>query len=276
MLRDDSFKFEFVEEKKIDIMVAVLGCRASGKTALINRQAKGQFSENAGFHHTNNTNTRNCTWATVAVLGREIKLIIREIFDDNFQDMDSKNIFDYGLQPKQHGAVLMVFDLSSEDSIKEIHANLDQLISTYHDHPDFNPNQLIIVGNKADIVVDQNAAGAVQQALQNFKQFLKDLEKQSIYLEYMETSAKTAENVNDLFEKAVKIALVNSGNLTLTRKTRPTKRKPYSGASGSLFSSSDNIDKNTETSSKGISSSATTTTTTTTTKKRESHSPTRR
>jgi Ras-related protein Ral-A len=102
---------------------------------------------------------------------------------------------------------LCVFSLCSESSFQEVHDFRDQIIRVLDDEQ----VPFILVGNKADLALDPNERQVTREQV--------DVLTSKWRCPYYETSAKTTENVNEVYEK-------------IMRMVRDRKEQKNAGGSG--------------------------------------------
>ena len=158
--------------------ITLFGPGGVGKTSLLLRYIKDYFSE-------------------------DLKKTIGSNFLIKDVDIDGKNIrlllWDIGGQPQFHklrtiyfkgsNAALGVFDLSSSQTLLKIPGWISSIKKTVK-----KTIPMVLIGNKADLEREVDRLEA------------EDLAKR-LNCEYMETSAKTGENVELVFEKIAKACL---------------------------------------------------------------------
>ena len=160
----------------------LIGAGAVGKTSLVKRFVDGSFDTSY-----NVTIGVDFLTKDVEVNDKEVKLTIWDIGgQDRFKFM--RNRFYDGA----HGA-LLIFDLSRADTYHEIQKWLGEFRAFAGDEVPF-----ILVGNKVDLVDDIGEVVERNEA----KSFAEG--EGSIYID---TSAKTGENVEDAFQRLTKLMI---------------------------------------------------------------------
>ncbi len=180
--------------------VCLLGDGAVGKTALRERYLGKQFS--SGYVMT--------IGADFAVKKTQIKT------EEGSKDVKFQ-IWDLAGQPRfnsvrelyykgSHGG-LLIFDITRRDSFTNLYAWVDEL----YRNSGRGPTPIAILGNKVDLRTEVDDPVSEDDALK----FIDDLKaKLDIHYEipYLETSAKTGENVDESFD-----SLAHNIRLFLTR-----------------------------------------------------------
>jgi small GTP-binding protein len=172
--------------------VVIIGAAGSGKTAMVDQLTTGEFHDS--------------TRTTVGVDYRTFRLDVQqhvvqlELWDTAGQETYraiAKTYFRSAL-----GCVL-VYDTTSQTSFDELQYWFGQFRELA------SPNALVLLaGNKIDLEGNRQVSPEVAE------QFAKDH-----FLEYLETSAATATNIREVFEKLGRgiFELVQSGKLQIPR-----------------------------------------------------------
>ncbi|KAL3660312.1 hypothetical protein V7S43_014840 [Phytophthora oleae] len=157
--------------------IVLLGNSGVGKTNLISRLHKGEFNEEF-------TSTIGVEFLTHAVKvdNTDVKA---QIWDTAGQERFHAMMATY--YRKAAGA-LLVFDVGNRKSLLDIERWLDQLLNVAE--PGLHAT---LVGNKCDLPTDQRAVAAEEA-----KQFAAEH-----HMAYIETSAKTGQNVEEAFRDLV-------------------------------------------------------------------------
>ena len=157
----------------------LLGAAAVGKTSLLHQYISGKFADNYA--------------ATIGVdfLKKEIDFSNAKVAI-TIWDLAGQKQFKFlrkNFYTGSHGA-LLIFDLTREETFKEINNwYLEMKEFTNRDIP------FILIGNKLDLTEEKGRAVPEEDVKK-----LCDFFKSSFY---METSAKTGENVEDAFKKLI-------------------------------------------------------------------------
>jgi small GTP-binding protein len=172
------------------VKLVLLGEMGSGKSSLVLRYVKGQFFDYQA-------STVGAAFLTKTLPELNVKF---EIWDTAGQERY------HSLAPMYYrgaAAAIIVYDISSADSFARAKAWVREL------QRQGNPNMIMaLAGNKADLQEQRTVPADEAQAYAN---------ENGLY--FLETSAKTAANVNELFfEIARKLP-----------KTEPAARPPQSG-----------------------------------------------
>jgi Ras-related protein Rab-11A len=157
--------------------VVLLGNSGVGKTNLISRLHKGEFSEDF-------TSTIGVEFLTHAVKvdNTDVKA---QIWDTAGQERFHAMMSTY--YRKAAGA-LLVFDLGNRASLLDMERWLDQLLNVAE--PGLHAT---LVGNKCDLLADKRAV-----TTEEARQFAA-----AHHMAYVETSAKTGQNVHETFRDLV-------------------------------------------------------------------------
>ena len=162
--------------------MVLIGAGAVGKTSLVKRFVDGAFDTSY-----NVTIGVDFLTKDVDINGQEVKLTIWDIGgQDRFKFM--RNRFYDGA----HGA-LLIFDLSRADTYREIQKWLSDFRAFAGEEVPF-----ILVGNKADLIEDIGEVVERKEA----KSFAEG--EGSIYID---TSAKTGDNVEEAFQKLTRLMI---------------------------------------------------------------------
>lgn len=150
--------------------IIILGNPNVGKTSLILRWADGKFDEDGPENVDSKTKTVN-------VNNKEVKLTVTDTAgQERFRTLTSSYY-------RNADAILVVFDISNEDSYTDVAAWVEEGQRYAID------SIMFLVGNKSDLASQRVTSKETAQA------YAKDEE----IAFYMETSAKTNENVDELF-----------------------------------------------------------------------------
>ncbi|KAG7392015.1 hypothetical protein PHYPSEUDO_002724 [Phytophthora pseudosyringae] len=157
--------------------IVLLGNSGVGKTNLISRLHKGEFNEEF-------TSTIGVEFLTHAVKVDNID-VKAQIWDTAGQERFHAMMSTY--YRKAAGA-LLVFDVGNRASLVDVERWLDQLLNVAE--PGLHAT---LVGNKCDLPADKRAVTADEA-----RQFAAEH-----HMAYIETSAKTGQNVNEAFRDIV-------------------------------------------------------------------------
>ncbi|MHA2251022.1 MAG: Rab family GTPase [Candidatus Kariarchaeaceae archaeon] len=169
-------------DKSEMITVTLLGEPGTGKTSIRNHLFGDPFEEQIAM-------TVGATYKTtqIKLSAKPIKLRICDIAGQSSFEIVRKHYFN-----RSDGA-LLVFDLTNINSFKK-------LTSWANEYLESHQNQkipILLVGNKSDLEADR------QVRLKDIEVFLRAVENNPVLDEhiigYIETSAKTGENVNNGF-----------------------------------------------------------------------------
>lgn len=181
-------------------MQVLLGDMGAGKSSLVRRFVKGQFFEYQ-------ESTIGAAFSTKTLTEHNVKF---EIWDTAGQERY------HSLAPMYYrgaAAAVIVYDISSSDSFERAKSWVKEL------QRQGNPNMVMaLAGNKADL-----AETGRKVSVEDAQQYA---EENGLF--FMETSAKNAQNVNELFEEVARKlpktapAPAPAGGITLTDRA-PTK-----------------------------------------------------
>ncbi|KAG6957581.1 hypothetical protein JG687_00009901 [Phytophthora cactorum] len=157
--------------------VVLLGNSGVGKTNLISRLHKGEFDEEF-------TSTIGVEFLTHAVKVDDVD-VKAQIWDTAGQERFHAMMSTY--YRKAAGA-LLVFDVGNRASLLDVERWLDQLLNVAE--PGLHAT---LVGNKCDLPADKRAVTAEEA-----RQFAAEH-----HMAYIETSAKTGQNVNEVFRDII-------------------------------------------------------------------------
>ena len=200
--RQPKIKFE---NEKIDyyLKIGMIGNEFVGKTSLSKCYEKNEplpynnfypFSPGADF-----------LYKIINVNGKKIKVLICDTAgQEKFKSITS------GYLRGLHGCFI-VYDVTDKDSFER----LDNWIQFYKDFNQYKKRIMIILGNKVDIkerVIKRQEA----------KEFAKEKN-----LPYFETSSMTMQNINEAFERMVKMILESENENYLKRSESKFELKNY-------------------------------------------------
>ncbi|KAG3087391.1 hypothetical protein PI124_g10986 [Phytophthora idaei] len=157
--------------------IVLLGNSGVGKTNLISRLHKGEFNEEF-------TSTVGVEFLTHAVKVDDVD-VKAQIWDTAGQERFHAMMSTY--YRKAAGA-LLVFDVGNRASLLDVERWLDQLLNVAE--PGLHAT---LVGNKCDLPADKRAVTAEEA-----RQFAAEH-----HMAYIETSAKTGQNVNEVFRDII-------------------------------------------------------------------------
>lgn len=184
--------------------VVFLGESSVGKTSIITRYTTGQF-------------LRDNATIGVAFISRQLKLssehtVQLEIWDTAGQERyRSLNAMYY----RNTDVAIIVFDLSkfnSDITFSAIDTWIEELCKysnntsskSVHGIPNGDDKlNIVIVGNKMDILEENDDVLAIRQQMLQYLENRKIQNYDNLVIKYLEVSAKTGENVSNLFENII-------------------------------------------------------------------------
>ncbi|MHA1148024.1 MAG: Rab family GTPase [Promethearchaeota archaeon] len=157
----------------------LLGTAAVGKTSLLHQYINGKFADNYAATIGVDFLTKEVKFRTA-----EVKITIWDLAGQAQFKFLRKNFY-----TGSHGA-LLIFDLTREETFREIN-------SWYLEMREFSNREIpfIVIGNKLDLTEEKGRA-VPEEEVKKLCNFFKS----SFYLE---TSAKTGENVEAAFKKLI-------------------------------------------------------------------------
>ena len=186
--------------KAHQLKVVLVGSMNVGKTSLSNRFLKNEFSNiyqaTIGTNYSNRTmnvngsKNENCDFS----ISSEHLNQKKDGESVNLQIWDTAGMEQYqSLGPiyfRDSDAAIFVFDVTNKNSSKEIEDWHHKFLSYVHD-----PFYGIVVASKSDLVHNGNGS-EIQKTISEMKQWANVHD-----FAFITASAKTGENVNELFEK---------------------------------------------------------------------------
>lgn len=176
----------------MSLSVLVVGPHASGKTSLVRRMMDQGFSE---------------VYTPTDVVSVEFTSVKSEdssrMTEISFLDTggtESDVIEKYSDQD----VYVVVYDLQNENSLEEIQPLVTQIEKVLRDYPYYRKPMVVIVGNKTD----RERKIPAEKGLQNYNNYGTEQKAK-----YLETSAKTGENVQELLNIILrKVEMMNSAS----------------------------------------------------------------
>eukprot|EP01080_Neovahlkampfia_damariscottae_P007912 gene7912-12380_t len=199
--------------KKVDLKVVLLGDSGVGKTCLLVRFLHGSFG--------NTTATIGASFATKVVNSGE-KTYSLGLWDTAGQERyDSLSSF----YCRGAGCAIIAYDITTQSSFKNVQKWVSKLRTSQPDKDCF----IILVGTKLDCCKDDKIPRAVETDM------AEKMKEQIGAIAFVETSAKTGENVETVFEHIVKNISKFSQNEKDKKDTiniGDGKKDPSGGSSG--------------------------------------------
>jgi len=180
--------------------IIILGNPNVGKTSLIVRWADGKFDDDGPENVDSKTKS-------VKVGGKEVKLTVTDTAgQERFRTLTSSYY-------RNADAILVVFDITNEDSFTDVPAWVEEGQRYAVD------SIMFLVGNKSDLSEERATAEAEAK---------KYAEEEEIAF-YMETSAKSDNNVDELFLAVAKKLEGSFGTDGGGGDAKPAKKKKTEG-----------------------------------------------
>lgn len=176
--------------------VVFLGESSVGKTSIITRYITGQF-------------LRDNATIGAAFISHQLKISFEhtvqlEIWDTAGQERYRSLTTMYY---RNTNVAIVVFDLSNfhiDTTFNDIDMWIEKL-SEHNNTPNNNNDKLniIIVGNKIDLLEENDDMSAIRETMLRYLDNKTNQNYDNIVLKYLEVSAKTGENVSNLFENVI-------------------------------------------------------------------------
>lgn len=176
------------------LKVLIIGDSGVGKTSIMLRYADDIFSTK--FVSTIGVDFK------IATMKIDDKLIKLQLWDTAGQDRYRTIVSSY--YRGCHG-IFIIFDLTSQTSFDNIESWYDEISNNLKD---INQSEIILVGNKCDL--EKNRVISHEMAKTKADKFS---------MHYIETSAKTNENIFDAFYKLSKNAITNHPTKGIVKKS---------------------------------------------------------
>lgn len=173
--------------------VVLLGEAAVGKSSIVHRYVNDDFYEMQ-------ESTIGAAFFTKSHRISDEKSILLEIWDTAGQERY------HGLAPMYYrGAhlVLVVFDITNSNSFKRSQKYINELKESV----DFNNTIIVLIGNKIDMEKDREISNLIA----------KDYAKENKIL-YFEVSAKTGNNIEEMFSKLCVKVHLNCNEIDLSNR----------------------------------------------------------
>eukprot|EP01156_Anaeramoeba_ignava_P022834 Anaeramoba_ignava/c21095_g7_i1.p1 GENE.c21095_g7_i1~~c21095_g7_i1.p1 ORF type:complete len:211 (+),score=87.38 c21095_g7_i1:19-651(+) len=177
MSKETSFKFILV------------GSKGTGKSSLITRYTKGKFFSEC-------PQTLGVEFVTKDIYIMKEKLTV-QLWDTAGQEIYRNSISFSSSVYKNADIILIVFDLTKEESLYKIEYFLNEIENNCRTNP-----LIVIVGNKSDLIEEQ---------LENVEEKIKEILNGDKFI-FFKTSAKDGTNVNELFYEIAKKFKENQPN----------------------------------------------------------------
>lgn len=172
-------------DKYIVLKLVLLGDAAVGKTSLIDMYAHHCFKEDY-----KPTLGVNIVVKEIDEVGAKIRLVIWDIAGQNKYNL-SRNMFFQGVV-----GALFVYDATREESFRNIESKWLKDLNEYSDDQDLT---FVLIGNKIDLEDSRMVS------TERGKQLADKIDAS----DFVETSAKYGDNVEEAFKKLVDKVLIN-------------------------------------------------------------------
>ena len=176
-----------MSEKQLILKLALLGDPAVGKSSLINQYIQHRFKENYQPTLGVNILTKDIN---IDEFDADIRLVLWDIAGQDKYDL-SRRMFFQGCM-----GALFLYDVTRQSTLKNIET---KWFKDFKEFTDKNP-AYVLIGNKVD--------------LENLKEVSLEMGKEVAgkinAIDFLETSAKYGDNVENAFKKLVKQVLINS------------------------------------------------------------------
>jgi len=179
-----------MSEKQLILKLALLGDPAVGKSSLIDQYIQHRFK--ADYQPTLGVNilTKDIK---IDEFNANVRLVLWDIAGQDKYDL-SRRMFFQGCM-----GALFVYDITRQSTLKNIET---KWLKDFKEFTDRNP-AYVLIGNKMD--------------LENLKEVSIDMGKKAAEkinaIDFLETSAKYGDNVENAFKKLVKQVLINSNKI---------------------------------------------------------------
>lgn len=176
--------------------VVFLGESSVGKTSIITRYITGQF-------------LRDNATIGAAFISHQLKISSEHIVQLEIWDTAGQERYRSltTMYYRNTNVAIVVFDLSNfhiDATLNDIDIWIEKLYE-YNNIPNNNNDKLniIIVGNKIDLLEENDDMLAIRETMLRYLDIKKNQDYNNIVLKYLEVSAKTGENVSNLFENVI-------------------------------------------------------------------------
>ena len=158
--------------------LAILGDSGVGKTSLVNYEIKNSYANNRDstiiFEH---------SFKNFSILDKIVRLQIWDICGKEVYHSSMKNFYRSAL------CIIIVFSLESSDSFYKVNKWIEKIQNNKAED-----SIIVLIGNKSDLNNSRKIS----------KELIEDFCKKNDIENYFETSAKTGENVHELFRSILK------------------------------------------------------------------------
>ncbi|KAK5780765.1 Rab family GTPase YPT10 PWA37_003418 [Arxiozyma heterogenica] len=176
--------------------VVFLGESSVGKTSIITRYITGQF-------------LRDNATIGAAFISHQLKISSEHIVQLEIWDTAGQERYRSltTMYYRNTNVAIVVFDLSNfhiDATLNDIDIWIEKLYE-YNNIPNNDNDKLniIIVGNKIDLLEENDDMLAIRETMLRYLDIKKNQDYNNIVLKYLEVSAKTGENVSNLFENVI-------------------------------------------------------------------------
>lgn len=170
------------------LKIATVGQTGVGKTKIIMRYINDKFID-SGL----STIGIDCFRKIISYKNKNIKL---NIYDTSGQEKYESVVSNYY---KNSNGIILVYDITSKKSYDKINYWIQEI----KDNSWYNINTFILIGNKSDLESEREVSFDEGKALAD-----------KYGITFLEGSAKTGENVNELFETLVQQIIKNNSDFS--------------------------------------------------------------
>ena len=177
----DDFEIEDIDQEKnpdFSFKIVMLGDSGVGKTSLVKYEITNSFIQNRDstiiFEH---------SFKNFNILGKTVRLQIWDICGQEVYHSSMKNFYRSAL------CIIVVFSLESLDSFYKVNNWIEEIQNNNSED-----SIIVLIGNKSDLTLPRIVP----------KELVEDYCKKNGIEYYFEASAKTGENVHEIFKNIVK------------------------------------------------------------------------
>lgn len=180
-MKEDSLEVNYIEQDinpEFCFKLVMLGDSGVGKTSLVKYEITNSFIQNRDstiiFEH---------SFKNFNILGKTVRLQIWDICGQEVYHSSMKNFYRSAL------CIIVVFSLESLDSFYKVNNWIEEIQNNNSED-----SIIVLIGNKSDLTLPRIVP----------KELVEDYCKKNGIEYYFEASAKTGENVHEIFKNIVK------------------------------------------------------------------------